>query len=68
MRRLAAEKTQTGLSAGANFARSGRRAQTLDEGLQAGLLETLKRYETHLDCKFERTLAMLLKLKQLRSG
>jgi hypothetical protein len=28
-------------------------------------LEKLNRYETHLDRKFERTLAMLLKLKQL---
>jgi hypothetical protein len=44
------------------------KAQTLGEGLRADLLETLSRYETHLDRKFERTLAMLLKLKQLRSG
>lgn len=42
------------------------RAQTLGEGLRAHLLEKLNRYETHLDRKFERTLAMLLKLKDLR--
>lgn len=41
-------------------------AQTLDEGLQVHRLEKLNRYETHLDRKFERTLAMLLKLKELR--
>lgn len=44
------------------------KAQTLGEGLQAHRLVVLNRYETHLDRKFERTLAMLLKLKQLRSG
>lgn len=42
------------------------KAQTLGEGLQAHQLEKLNRYETHLDRKFERTLAMLLKLKELR--
>lgn len=42
------------------------KAQTLGEGLRAHLLEKLSRYETHLDRKFERTLAMLLKLKNLR--
>lgn len=44
------------------------KAQTLGEGLQAHRLEKLNRYETHLDRKFERTLAMLLKLKDLRSA
>ena len=44
------------------------KAQTLGEGLQAFKLEKLNRYETHLDRKFERTLAMLLKLKVLNSG
>ena len=44
------------------------KAQTLGEGLRAHLLEKLNRYETHLDRKFERTLAMILKLKQLRGG
>lgn len=44
------------------------KAQTLGEGLQAHRLEKLNRYETHLDRKFERTLAMLLKLKELRAG
>ncbi|MGY6278122.1 hypothetical protein [Methylomonas sp. MgM2] len=43
------------------------RAQTYGEGLQAHRLEKLNRYETHLDRKFERTLAMLLKLKELRN-
>lgn len=42
------------------------KAQILGEGLQAYRLEKLNRYETHLDRKFERTLAMLLKLKELR--
>ena len=42
------------------------KAQALGEGLQAHRLEKLNRYETHLDRKFERTLAMLLKLKELR--
>jgi len=44
------------------------KAQTLGEGLQAHQLEKLNRYETHLDRKFERTLAMLLKLKDLRGA
>ena len=42
------------------------KAQTLGEGLQANRLVALNRYEVHLDRKFERTLAMLLKMKQLR--
>lgn len=42
------------------------KAQTLGVGLRAQLLEKLNRYETHLDRKFERTLAMLLKMKELR--
>lgn len=41
--------------------------QTIGQGLQAYKLEKLSRYETHLDRKFERTLAMLIKLKELRS-
>ncbi len=44
------------------------KAQTLGEGLRAHLLEKLNRYETHLDRKFERTLAMILKLKDLRGA
>jgi len=44
------------------------KAQALGEGLQAHKLEKLNRYETHLDRKFERTLAMLLKMKELRGG
>ena len=43
------------------------KAQTLGEGLQPHRLETLNRYETHLDRKFERTLAMILKMKELRN-
>lgn len=44
------------------------KAQTLGEGLQVHRLENLTRYETHLDRKFERTLAMLLKMKELRGN
>jgi len=44
------------------------KAQTLGEGLQVHRLEKLCRYETHLDRKFERTLAVLLKLKELRGA
>jgi hypothetical protein len=44
------------------------RAQTVGEGLRANLLEKLNRYEVHLDRKFERTLAMILKLKELRGA
>ena len=44
------------------------KAQVSGEGLQAQKLEPLNRYETHLDRKFERTLAMLLKMKELRHG
>lgn len=42
------------------------KAQALGEGLQAHRLENLIRYETHLDRKFERTLGMLLKIKEMR--
>lgn len=41
--------------------------QTVGEGLQAYKLLNLSRYETHLDRKFERTLAMLIKLKELKN-
>jgi hypothetical protein len=44
------------------------RAQTLGLGLDAQGLESLMRYETHLDRKFERTLGMLLKLRDLRQS
>jgi hypothetical protein len=44
------------------------KAQMLGEGLQAHRLEKLNRYEVHLDRKFERTLGMLLRLKELRGG
>jgi hypothetical protein len=41
--------------------------QALGGGFQVHRLEGLTRYETHLDRKFERTLAMLVKLKELRA-
>jgi len=41
--------------------------QTLGAGLQVHQLNTLSRYETHLDRKFERTLGMLVKLRALRA-
>lgn len=43
------------------------KAQTWGETLRADRLESLVRYETSLDRKFERTLAMLLKLKEIRA-
>jgi hypothetical protein len=36
--------------------------------LQVYRLEKLSRYETHLDRKFERILAMLIKLQELRGS
>lgn len=42
------------------------KAQTLGEGFKPKRLDNLARYEAHLDRKFERTLAMLVKLKELR--
>jgi len=42
------------------------KSQALGEGLQPSRLEKLSRYETHLDRKFERTLAMLHKMKEMR--
>ena len=41
--------------------------QVIGEGIGVPIMENLSRYETHLDRKFERTLAMLIKLKELRS-
>jgi hypothetical protein len=43
------------------------REQAFGEALDPYKLERLSRYEVHLDRKLERTLAMLLKLKELRS-
>ena len=40
--------------------------QVFGEGLRAETMEKLNRYETHLDRKFERTLAMLLKMREIR--
>jgi len=44
------------------------REQAFGEALKPDQLERLGRYEVHLDRKLERTLAMLLKLKELRSS
>ena len=44
------------------------KAQTLGKGLQVHRLGKLARYETHLDRKFERNLAMLVKLREMRGG
>ena len=44
------------------------KAQAFGEGVQAQKLVLLNRYETHLDRKFQRTLAMLIKLKELRNA
>ena len=38
--------------------------QPQGDGLQAHRLETLTRYESHLDRKFERMVAKLMKRKQ----
>nr|VFK11518.1 MAG: hypothetical protein BECKLPF1236A_GA0070988_1005614 [Candidatus Kentron sp. LPFa]VFK27686.1 MAG: hypothetical protein BECKLPF1236C_GA0070990_1005014 [Candidatus Kentron sp. LPFa] len=43
------------------------KAQILGKSLQTIRFQSLNRYETHLDRKFERTLAMLLKIKQMRA-
>jgi hypothetical protein len=44
------------------------RDQAFGESLDPDKLERLGRYEVHLDRKFERMLAMLLRLKDLRQG
>lgn len=44
------------------------KSQALGEGIQPLQIEKLNRYETHLDRKFQRTLAMLIKLKELRNA
>ena len=44
------------------------KAQAFGEGVQPHRLVTLNRYETHLDRKFQRTLAMLIKLKELKGN
>jgi hypothetical protein len=44
------------------------REQAFGEALDPDKFERLGRYEVHLDRKFERTLAMLLRLKDLRQG
>lgn len=41
------------------------KAQTFEERVEVNQLEKLSGYEMHPDCKFEHTLTMLLKLKQL---
>jgi hypothetical protein len=42
------------------------RAQALGEAFDPDRLEQLGRYEVHLDRKLERTLAMLIRLRELR--
>jgi hypothetical protein len=44
------------------------RDQAFGDALDPNKLERLGRYEVHLDRKFERVLAMLLRLKDLRKG
>ena len=44
------------------------REQAFGESLDPDKLERLGRYEVHLDRKLERTLAMLLRLQDLRHG
>ena len=44
------------------------REQAFGESLDPDKLERLGRYEVHLDRKLERTLAMFLRLKDLRQG
>lgn len=46
--------------------RAGIRTQTFGDAYDPGWLDNLARYETHLDRKLERTLAMLVKLQELR--
>ena len=43
------------------------RAQALGEAFNPDRLEQLGRYEVHLDRKLERTLAMLIRVKELRN-
>lgn len=47
-------------------ARPAIRMQALGEALSFHAMERFARYETHLDRKFERTLAMLVRLKEMR--
>ena len=44
------------------------RGQAFGEAVEPDRLERLARYEVHLDRKLERTVAMLLKLQELRSA
>jgi hypothetical protein len=44
------------------------RAQAFGEAVDPNRLERLARYEVHLDRKLERTMAMLLKLRELRGA
>jgi len=38
------------------------KSQVIGEGIAVPVMTNLSRYETHLDRKFQRTLAMLIKL------
>jgi hypothetical protein len=42
------------------------REQAFGEALDPDKLETLARYEVHLDRKLERTLTMLVRLREMR--
>ena len=44
------------------------REQAFGESLDPNKLERLGRYEVHLDRRLERTLSMLLRLKDMRQG
>ena len=44
------------------------REQALNESFDPSRMESLARYEVHLDRKFERTLAMLVRLRDLRQS
>jgi hypothetical protein len=44
------------------------RAQAFGDAVEPGRLERLARYEVHLDRKLERTVAMLVKLQELRDA
>jgi hypothetical protein len=44
------------------------KAQTLGKGVQPFRLKRLNLFETHLDCKFELKLGMLMKLREMRGS
>ena len=44
------------------------RSQAFGEALDPNRLESLARYEVHLDRKLERTLTMLIRLREMRNS